>query len=196
MKKPGLAIFISGRGSNMLAILKNIEAGILKGICEVDFVLSNNPDAAGIKLAESKGIKTFVVPTKNKTREEFENEADILVNKFASSFIILAGFNRILSNKFVTKYKNRIINIHPADTKKFQGLDGYKWAFNNKLKETTITVHYVDEGMDTGAVIKQKKIIIDDCATLDEVEKKGIEEENRFYSEVIAELLKNIKTEN
>lgn len=191
MNCPGLAIFISGRGSNMSAVIDNVNNGILKGICKIDFVLSNVPEAPGLQTAEEKGVKTFVISSRGKSREEFENAATELVNKYKSKYIILAGFNRMLSEHFIRKYSNRIINIHPADTNLYQGLGGYKWAFNNNLEETKITVHFVDEGMDTGKIIKQKKLDLRGCSTLEDVEKKGIMEENIFYSQVIAELLLN-----
>jgi len=95
---------------------------------------------------------------------------------------------RILSDLFVEAYRGRIINIHPADTARFQGVGGYDWAFDNKLNETKISVHYVDEGVDTGPVIAQEVVDLTGADSLSEVERRGLAVEHRFYSEVLRQL--------
>ncbi|MFH1728104.1 MAG: formyltransferase family protein [Pseudomonadota bacterium] len=111
--------------------------------------------------------------------------------KYNPDYIILAGFMRILSPLFVNYYKGRIINIHPADTKEYQGAHAYEWAFNKKMSRTKITVHYVDSGVDTGKIIKQADVDLSFCKTLSEVEEKGLNVEHKFYSTVIKELFEN-----
>ena len=106
-------------------------------------------------------------------------------------YIILAGYMRLLSPLFIRTYPKRIINIHPADTRAFQGVGAYDWAFENKLKKTYITVHYVDEGMDTGDMIEQRELDISGMTTLDEIEKVGLALEHKMFSEVLKKLFEN-----
>ena len=188
MKKIGIVIFISGRGTNMEAIIRNAQTGVLNDLCTVKGVLSNKPDAYGLVVAKELDIPVFVVESKGKSREMFEAEVLEQLNDLDFEYIVLAGFNRILSPFLIKKFENRIVNIHPADTKAFQGLHGYEWAFQNKLKETKITVHFVDQGVDTGDIIKQKDIDLNGLNTLDEIVQKGLSVENSFYSEALASL--------
>ena len=92
---------------------------------------------------------------------------------------------RILSPLFIRAYRNRIINIHPADTAQFQGLGAYVWAWENGLQETKITVHFVDEGIDTGPVIGKETVDLRGAQSLEEVERRGLAVEHRFYSEML-----------
>ena len=95
---------------------------------------------------------------------------------------------KILSPDIIREFPKRIINIHPADTSLHQGLHGYDWVFEKKLETTKITVHYVDEGLDTGSVIGKKDVDISDCKTIEEVEQKGLKVEHKFYSECLREI--------
>ena len=187
--KKRIAIFISGRGSNMEAIVHQAQHGILKDVCEVVLVFSNKPGAKGLEVARQLGVPTAVIPSKGKTREEFEKEVLELLKPYRPDYIVLAGFMRILSPVFVRAYKNRIVNIHPADTKLFQGVGGYEWAFENKLPTTKITVHFVDEGVDTGPIIAQREVDLRGADTLEEVERRGLQAEHEFYSQALKKLL-------
>ncbi len=189
MKKK-IAILLSGRGSNMESIVRNVQNGILKNICEVALVLSNKEDAYGLTIANEFGVQTKVIISKGKKRTEFEQEVIKFLKSYNLDYIVLAGFMRILSPLFVRAYKNKIINIHPADTAQFQGVGGYEWAFKNKLETTKITVHYVDEGVDTGGIIAQKEVDLRGTDTLEEVEKLGLKVEHEFYSEALLNLFK------
>jgi phosphoribosylglycinamide formyltransferase-1 len=188
MKK--IVIFISGRGSNMEAIIKEIESGILKDTAEIVLVFSNKPDAPGLKKAEEKGIKITSINSKGKNRKEYDIELIELLSEYDFDYIILAGYMRILSENFVNTFKKRIINIHPADTKKHQGLHAYEWAFENNLDETVITVHYVDAGVDTGEIIAQTKVDLKGAESLNEVERRGLVAEHTFYSETLYNIFK------
>jgi phosphoribosylglycinamide formyltransferase-1 len=176
----------------MEAILRNCESGILRECCTVALVLSNTESAGGIVIARDAGVPTAVICSKGKSREEFEAEVAAMLEPLAIDYIVLAGFNRILSPSFITRFENRIINIHPADTRAFQGLHGYSWAFKNKLPKTYVTVHYVDEGVDTGAIIAQAEVDLTGAETLEAVELRGLQVENRFYSEALAALFHTI----
>jgi len=108
-----------------------------------------------------------------------------LLKPYRIDYIVLAGFMRLLSPLFIKAYKNRIINIHPADTKEFKGVGAYEWAFENRKEFTKITVHYVDEGVDTGPVIAQKEVDLRGADSLHEVERRGLSVEHSFYSEAL-----------
>lgn len=187
MKK--IAIFISGRGSNMQAILEQCKNGVLKAKAQVVLVFANNPNALGLETAKSYGIPTATIDSKGKKRLAFDQEVIDLLADYEFDYIVLAGYMRVLSKTFVQAFKNKIINIHPADTHLHKGLHAYEWAFKEKLLHTKITVHYVDEGVDTGNIIAQAVVNLDGATSLEEVEKRGLAVEHRFYSEVLAEVL-------
>jgi phosphoribosylglycinamide formyltransferase-1 len=183
MKK--IAIFISGRGSNMKAIMENCQHGILKGIAEPVLVFSNKQDAAGLDYAKSQGIETACIESLGLKRAEFDRQVVGMLAGYKIDFIVLAGYMRILSPVLVQAYPKRIINIHPADTTEHQGLHGYEWAWENKLPETKITVHYVDEGLDTGSIIAQGTVDLKGAETLEAVENRGLAVEHKLYSETL-----------
>ncbi|MCD6556851.1 MAG: phosphoribosylglycinamide formyltransferase [Bacteroidales bacterium] len=186
-----IVIFISGRGSNMEAILKECKNGILKGIADPVLVFSDKEEAKGLEKAKELGIKTASISAKGKKRQIFDREVINLLSDYEFDYIVLAGYMRILSDVFIKEYAGKIINIHPADTYLHQGLHAYEWAFENKLKETKITVHYVNEGVDTGKIIAQASVDLSGAQTLEEVEKRGLAVEHRFYSEVLKEIIGN-----
>jgi phosphoribosylglycinamide formyltransferase-1 len=154
-------------------------------MAEVVLVFSDKPAAPGLKKAQKLGIETKSISAKGKKRKEFDKEVLQLLEHYDFDYIVLAGFMRILSDAFVKKYPKKIINIHPADTRKHQGLGAYDWAFENNLDKTMITIHYVDEGVDTGEIIAQKEVDLSDAKTLEEVERRGLAAEHKFYPEVL-----------
>ena len=184
-QKHKLIIFISGRGSNMERIIVETQTGILQGIAEVVLVFSDKPDAPGLQIAQQMGVKTQSISAKEKKRMTYDKEVISLLKKYDFDYLILAGYMRILSAEFVSAFSKKIINIHPADTKKHQGLHAYEWAFENKLDKTVITVHFVDEGMDTGEIIAQKEVDLTGCKSLEEVEKRGLKVEHELYPKTI-----------
>ncbi len=175
----------------MDAILRQTRDGILRDICDIGLVFSNNPEAKGLQAAANAGIHTFCIPSKGKKREDFDREVIDLLSPLKIDYIILAGYMRLLSPLFIERYRKRIINIHPADTRAFQGVGGYDWAFEQKLKKTLVTVHYVDEGMDTGDIIEQRELDISGLNTLSEIEKAGLALEHEMFSEVLKKLFEN-----
>ncbi len=188
MTKKRIAIFISGRGSNMKAIVEQVQSGILKDCCEVVLVLANKKRAKGLATAAKMGIETACIESKGKKRRTFDQAIVNFLAAYRVDYIVLAGFMRILSSVLVDAYPNRIINIHPADTHEFKGLGAYEWAFENRLEETKITVHYVDAGVDTGTVIAQEVVDLRGADRLEEVEKRGLKVEHSFYSKVLKEI--------
>lgn len=198
--KKRIAIFISGRGSNMLAIAQQVKNGILTPFCDIVLVFSNKKNAPGLLAAtEEFGLNTAVIESKGKKRQSFDQEVIDLLDAYAIDYIVLAGYMRVLSSLFIQTYPNRIINIHPADTSQHKGLHAYEWAWEHKLPATKITVHLVDEGVDTGKVLAQHPVNLIGIKSLAEVEQRGLKVEHQFYSEVLAALfsgqIKNIWTD-
>jgi phosphoribosylamine---glycine ligase len=188
---PQLAVFISGRGSNMQAIWAATQSGgALNGIAKIGFVFSNNIDAEGLTWAAQKGIATYCLAAETgEKRKAYDARVKNLLQTLRFDYIILAGYMRVLSADFVQSYAGKIINIHPADTRQHQGLHAYDWAWSQRLGETFITVHKVDEGMDTGEILAQYPVDLRACQNLAEVEQRGLAVEHKAYSATIARLL-------
>lgn len=181
-----IAVFISGRGSNFLALLKNIEKGVLKN-CQIAVVFSNNPNAKGLEYAAEAGIKTIVIPSKNRSdRVEYDKEIINALSEYNIDLICLAGYMRIVTEELVEAYKNKIINIHPALLPSFPGLHAQKQALDYGVKVSGCTVHFVDGGMDTGPVILQKTVPVYDNDTEDTLSARILEQEHTAYSEALS----------
>ena len=154
-------------------------------------VISNKSDAKGLIIAKKMGINIEVIESKNfkGSRTEYDKKIiDMLVKNGVTpknGLVCLAGFMRIISPEFVKKYKNRIINIHPALLPSFPGLNSQKQALDYGAKYTGCTVHFVDAGMDTGAVIIQAVVEIKRKDTEKSLAKKILKEEHRIYSEAV-----------
>ncbi len=185
-RKRRIAIFISGRGSNMAALAASCASGVLRDLCEIVLVLSDRPDAAGLAIAESLGLPTACIPSQGRGRDPFERDVIALLRPLRIDFIVLAGFRRILSPLLIGAFRNRIINIHPADPAVYRGLDGYRHAFEQRLPTTAVTVHLVDEGVDTGTVLGRCTVDLAGAKTLEEVERRGLDVEHSLYSRVLA----------
>jgi phosphoribosylglycinamide formyltransferase-1 len=180
-KKTRLAVFVSGSGTNLQAI---IDAKIWN--VEIAVVLSNNPSAYAIDRAKKHGIPVEIVDHKDyPLREEFEREILMRLGPYNIDLIALAGFMRILSPSFIKSYKNRIINLHPALLPSFPGTHAAKQALDYGVKFTGCTVHFVDEGVDTGPIILQAVVPIYDTDTEDSLLERIHKEEHRIYPEAI-----------
>lgn len=181
MKKMRVAVFVSGSGSNLQAI---IDARIPS--IEIALVFSNNPDAYALKRAESHGIPTLVVNHRDfKSREEFEGEILKHLEPLGVELIVLAGFMRILSPVLVRAYANRMINLHPALLPSFPGIHAARQAIEAGVKFTGCTVHFVDEGVDSGPIILQAVVPVEDDDDEDSLLQKIHAEEHRIYPEAI-----------
>ena len=187
--KARLAILLSGRGSNMLALVQATKTGLLQDLAEVAVVFSNKPDAPGLVFAAEQGCPVASLASQGRKRETFDAEAARLLEQYAPDFVVLAGYMRILSPAFIQPFAGRILNIHPADTHQHQGLHAYEWAFENHLPETKITVHLVDEGLDTGPILAQQAVDLRGADTLAEVERRGLAVEHELYARALAELI-------
>ena len=184
-----LAILLSGRGSNMLALLEATKTGVLQGLAEVVVVFSNKPDAFGLEAAAALDCPVTSLPSQGRKREAFDADAAQLLQQYQPDLVVLAGYMRILSPAFIQPFAGRIVNIHPADTHQHQGLHAYEWAFDNQLPETKITVHLVDEGLDTGPILAQQTVDLRGADTLAEVERRGLAVEHELYAETLKRLI-------
>ena len=154
-------------------------------------VISNKPDAKGLKIAKKLGVNVEVIESKGfkGTRWQYDKKVISILTKYGvtqkNGLVCLAGFMRIISPEFVKKYKNRIINIHPALLPAFPGLDSQKQALEYGAKYSGCTVHFVDSGMDTGPVIIQAIVKVKENDTVESLSKKILKEEHRIYPEAV-----------
>ncbi len=185
-----IAVLISGSGSNLQAIIDNIENGHLN--CSIEFVISDKPDVYGLKRAEEKGIKTLVFDKKIYKSNLSDAILEVIDNKV--DFIVLAGFLSILKGEILDKFNNRIINIHPSLIPSFCGAGMYgirvhESVIKSGVKVSGCTVHFVDKGTDTGPVILQKVVPVyfeDDAQSL---QKRVLEQEHIALPEALNLLL-------
>jgi phosphoribosylglycinamide formyltransferase-1 len=184
-----LAILISGRGSNMEAILKAIKKKKIP--IKPAVVISNQPDAKGLKIAKMLGVKTEVVNSTGFKGDRWDYDKKIVsvLTKYGvtqkNGLVCLAGFMRIISPQFIRRYKNKIMNIHPALLPAFPGLHAQKQAVKYGAKYSGCTVHFVDEGIDTGPVILQLVVPIKDNDTEDTLSKRILAKEHEAYPEAV-----------
>nr|AIE96534.1 putative Formyl transferase (purN) [uncultured marine thaumarchaeote AD1000_80_F03]AIF04018.1 phosphoribosylglycinamide formyltransferase (purN) [uncultured marine thaumarchaeote KM3_16_E08] len=184
-----LAILISGRGSNMKSILNAIQKQNIP--IKPAIVISNKPSAEGLKIARKLGVQTEIVESKEfqGTRWEYDQKIIHILSKYditpKNSLICLAGFMRILSPEFIKKFKNRILNIHPSILPAFPGLDAQRQAIESGVSHSGCTVHFVDEGVDTGPIIVQKTVKIKDDDTEETLSKRILVKEHKAYPEAV-----------
>ncbi len=184
-----LAILISGRGSNMRAILRAIKKQNIPIVPTV--VISNKPSARGLRIARGLDVKTEIVESKGfqGSRWEYDQKIIGVLNKYGvmpkNSLICLAGFMRILSPEFIKKFKNRILNIHPSILPAFPGLDAQRQAIESGVSHSGCTVHFVDEGVDTGPIIVQKTVKIKNDDTEETLSKRILAKEHKAYPEAV-----------
>jgi len=180
-KKTKVGILVSGNGSNLQAIIDEKIAS-----CEIALVISNKPDVYAIKRAESNNIPVEIIDNKKfETREEFERQLIKSLDSRGIELIVLAGFMRVLTPLFVRHYKNRIINIHPALLPSFPGVDAAKQALEYGVKYSGCTVHFVDDGVDTGPIIIQAIVSIGDSETEQTLLERIHKEEHRIFPEAV-----------
>lgn len=181
-----LAIFGSGSGTNCQAIIDAVEAGTVKA--EIRCVLADVEDAYILERARKHNIPAIYfdcAPFKTKLDGAAEERVLAILKEHGVNFIALAGFMRIVKDGLLKAYKGRMINIHPSLLPSFPGIDGGKQAFNYGVKFTGCTVHYVDAGVDSGAIINQKCVAIEDNDTLDSLMQKIHEQEHIAYPEAL-----------
>lgn len=199
-QKTKVAILISGRGSNMQALVRACEAHDFPA--EVVLVLSNKSDAAGLDFARDNGINTAVVShkdfadpsiSKDLARENFDKKVSEEIEKSGAEIICLAGFMRLLSGWFVKRWFDRLINIHPSLLPDFKGADAVGDAIKAGAKISGCTVHFVREEMDSGPIILQAKVNVVEDDTKETLAAKILKEEHRIYPQALRKILENFK---
>jgi phosphoribosylglycinamide formyltransferase-1 len=178
-----IAVLISGQGTNLQAIIDNVKAGNINA--KIVAVISNKADAFGLERAKKAGIPAYFIDHKGIAREEHEQKIIEILEKHNVDLVVLAGYMRILTPLFVNKYKHRLINIHPALLPSFPGTDGYGDTWNYGCKVGGCTVHFVDEGVDTGPIIIQKVNEVKEDDTIESFKERGLKIEHQALPEAI-----------
>jgi len=179
-----IGVLASGRGTNLQAIIEAIEKGKIAG--EIKVVISDNPDAYALKRAQQYHIDTRYINFKEfKNREDYDKEIIKILKEKKIELVVLAGYMRILSPYFIKTYKNRIINIHPALLPSFPGLHAQRQTLEYGVKISGCTVHFVDEGVDSGPIILQKAVEVSDDDTEESLAEKILKEEHQIYPRAI-----------
>ena len=176
--KHNIAVLLSGNGSNLKAIIN-------KGI-NVSFVASNNPKALGLKIAKNANIPLYSW----KNVSQLEEEVLKLIIDYNVKLLVLAGYMRLLSKNFVNSLPSKfILNVHPSLLPKYKGMNAIKQALDDSAQYTGVTIHYVDEGMDSGSIIKQDSIKINEIDTVESLKDRLQAIEYRLYSDTIKSIL-------
>jgi len=183
-----IGILISGRGSNMIAIVEAVQSGLIPD-SEVAVVISDKTSAEGLIKAKERGIETLVISRNGRTREEHDAEIIAELKTRNVELVCLAGYMRLLSKDFVRAFPNRITNIHPSLLPSFKGLDAQKQAIDYGVKVSGCTVHFVDEDLDHGAIILQKAVEVADDDTAESLSKRILEYEHALYTEAIKKIV-------
>lgn len=183
-KKTKIAILISGRGSNMQALVNACKDSDFPA--EVVLVLSNREDAAGLLFAESENIKTVFLNHKNfSSRQEFDQKMSEEIEKSGAEIICLAGFMRLLSPWFVNQWFDRLINIHPSLLPEFKGADAVGDAIKAGAKKSGCTVHFVREEIDSGPIILQAEVLVLEDDNKETLASKILKEEHKIYPQAL-----------
>ena len=185
LKKIKTAVLISGRGSNLNNLIKFSKKK--KSPILIDLVVTNKKRAIGLKYARNNKIKIKILEYKNKNKAE--KDLLLILKKRKIKFICLAGFMKILSNNFIKRFNEKIINIHPSLLPNYKGLNTSIRALNNNEKFSGCTVHYVTSKLDSGKIIMQKKVKIAKNETPISLDKKIIKQEHKLYPAAILKIL-------
>ena len=183
-KKVKTAVFISGTGSNLKSLIKFSKTK--KSPISIDLIISNNPKAKGLKLGKIYKIKRKVYNFKRKYKIENQILSDLKEHKV--KMICLAGFMKILSRNFITKFKGKILNIHPSLLPKYKGLNTHQRALDNNEKYSGCTVHFVNSKLDSGKIILQKKVKISKNDTKNSLARKILIQEHKLYPRSILKI--------
>jgi phosphoribosylglycinamide formyltransferase-1 len=185
MTRKRVAVLISGRGSNMMAL---IEAAKAKDYpAEIVLVLSNLPDAAGLARAQQRGVATVVIDHRpfGRDREAFERALDDELGSHRVDLICLAGFMRLLTPWFIGRWRGRLLNIHPALLPQFKGLKTHRRALEAGVDQHGATVHFVVEETDSGPVIAQQSVPVLQSDTEETLAARVLEAEHRLYPQAL-----------
>jgi phosphoribosylglycinamide formyltransferase 1 len=184
LKKVGIGVLVSGSGSNLQSIIDHIKAGTLDA--EIRMVLSNNPDAYALERCKKHQISAAVLDHRQfDSRESYDRRAIAILESSGVELVVMAGFMRILSPEFFRAFPRRIINIHPALLPAFPGMHVQQKAVEYGVKFAGCTVHFADEGVDTGPIIIQSVVPVYEDDSTDTLSARILREEHRIYPQAI-----------
>lgn len=183
-----IGILISGRGSNMAAIVNAVMSGEIPD-SRVVVVISDQPQAAGLEKARACGVESVVIERMGRKREEHDAEIIAELKRRNADLVCLAGYMRLLSPEFIWAFPEKIINIHPSLLPAFPGLNAQKKAFEAGVKVTGCTVHYVDELLDHGETIQQKKVSVLTDDTVETLTARILDEEHKLYVAAVQQIV-------
>jgi len=179
-----IGVLASGRGSNFQSIIDSIESGYIQA--RINVLITDNPKAFSIERAEKHGIESLVMLSKKyASRDEYFREITAELRKRDVELVVLAGFMRIVGKPLLDAYPNKVMNIHPALLPSFPGLHGQKQAYDYGVKISGCTVHFVDEGMDTGPIIIQAAVPVRDNDTEETLSERILKLEHKIFPEAI-----------
>lgn len=182
------AVFASGSGSNFQAIIDVVKSGELKA--NLSLLVCDKPNAYAIERANAACIPSFVFNAKDYgSKEEYEKVILEQLKAYNVEFIVLAGYMRLIGPTLLTEYKGRIVNIHPSLLPAFPGKDAIGQALAAKAQWSGVTIHYVDEGMDTGPIIVQERVRLSEKETRESLQQKIQEIEHKLYPSILQMLL-------
>ncbi len=185
-----IAVLVSGRGSNLQAMIDSIEDGYLKA--RISVVVSDVGDAYALTRAKKHGIDAvFINPENFTSKELYEKEIVNVLKTHDAKLLLLAGYMRILGKTLLLSYRNRILNIHPALLPAFTGLHAQKQAFDHGVKVAGCTVHFVDETLDGGPIILQRCVEVKENDTLETLADRILEQEHKIYPEAVKLFIEN-----
>jgi phosphoribosylglycinamide formyltransferase-1 len=182
-----IGILISGRGSNMAALVDAVSRGEIPE-SEVVVVISDRTDALGLAKARQRGVETVVIERKGRPRKEHDAEIIDELRKRGVELVCLAGYLRLLSPEFVRAYPDRIVNIHPSLLPSFPGLDAQRQAIIHGVKISGCTVHFVNEDLDAGRIILQKSVVVRDDDTEETLSARILAKEHEAYVEAVRQI--------
>lgn len=185
-----IGILISGRGSNMIALVKAVQGGQIPN-SRIAVVISDKIEAAGLEKAKMRDVETLVIERRKRTRKEHDAEIISELKSRHVELVCLAGYMRLLSPEFIAAFRGRILNVHPSLLPSFPGLDAQQQALAYGVKFSGCTVHFVDEGLDSGEIIAQKTVPVLDNDTVETLTHRILEQEHNLYVESVAKIVNN-----
>jgi phosphoribosylglycinamide formyltransferase 1 len=179
-----IAVLVSGRGSNLQAIIDSIEKGYIKNAA-INVVISNKENAYALERAKNHGISSIFLDPGKYDRNGYDRAILDILNQYDTNLLLLAGYFRILGNEIIKVYRNRIMNIHPSLLPAFKGLHAQKQAFEYGVKVAGCTVHFVDEGLDSGPIILQRCVPVLPEDIEETLTSRILEQEHIIYPEAV-----------
>ena len=186
VRKIRSCVFISGNGSNLKSLIKNSRDYNFP--IKIELIISNNKNSGGLRLAKKYSIPFKFFPSVN--QKKFERNCLFEIKKRKIKFLCLAGFMKILSSNFIRNFHHKIINIHPSLLPKYKGINTHKRVLKSKEKYSGCTVHFVTPKLDSGKIILQKKILIEEGETENSLRTKILRQEHKLYSQSIISIFR------